>query len=407
MSYSIQDLENDMAGAIHGTTINQVQNLYGIFNRAARDVLTQVDPMETKRTLTTAGPIFNGVWDYPIPVDFKGNKLIDLFPLYLRDPSQVWQQDYNQAFDVNKNNQPSFNNFTIVLNTGVKYLRINAPSLPQGITLNSCNDVNADGTWTTAGTATNLQTNNQNFVSDGGSLSFNLSAGTDPSTGSLVNSTMSLKNLANHLNQSTLFLYAYFPTGASMQSVNLKWGTDASDYYSVTTTQTQQGYDFQTGWNLLAFPWLGAGIVGSPNPASINYLDVSFTYDGTLQTAVLLDTIQSVLGQFLQLEYYSKFLFRDVLTGAFQETVTSPTNLINLDVDSYQIFFNRVMYLTCQQLQGLDAMFSDGPFFEKEYNNAVQKYRLTYKSEVQKPRSSYYLPNNANYSQYFGSWTQW
>lgn len=400
--YSINDLQNDIAGAIHGTTINQITNPFGIYNRAARDVLAQVDPMETKKTLATAGPIFNGVWDYPIPADFKGNKLIDLSPPYLRDPSQVWQQDYNQAFDLNKNGSLSFNDFTIVNNNYQKYLRINAPTLPQGITLNTCDDINADGTWTTAGTATNLQTNNQNFVSNAGSLSFNLNAGSPPQTGSLVNSTMSLKDLTNHLNQSTLFLYTYLPSGSAITNVTLRWGTDASDYYQVTTTQTQQGYTFQTGWNLLAFPWLGATVVGSPNPASINYLQVSWTYNGTLQTGVLLDTIQSVLGQYLSLEYYSKFLFRDAVTGTFQETVTSNTNLVNLDVDSYQIFFNRVMCLVCQQSQGLDAMFSDGPFFKGEYEAAVQKYRLTYKSEVQKPRSSYYTPNKGGYSQYYG-----
>ncbi len=48
-TYNVQDLKNDLTGILHGTTTNQIQNLDGVINRAARQLLLDVDPQETKR----------------------------------------------------------------------------------------------------------------------------------------------------------------------------------------------------------------------------------------------------------------------------------------------------------------------------------------------------------------------
>lgn len=401
MAYSITNLINDMQGAMHGTTINQVTNLYGIFNRAARDVVQAIDAQETKRIVLTGSPIFNGVWDYPIPPDLKGNKVIDLRPQWLRLPGDKWLQDYNQQFDMLKNNsgQPDF---TINFNTSIKSLRINSPNLISGVTLNQVDGITSNGTWAVGGGASNLRVDNQNFVTGAASLAFDLAAG--PTTAYLENSTMGTNNIASQINQATLFLYTYFPVASGITSVELRWGSSSSDYYAVTTTQTQQSTVFQNAWDLLSFNWYGATVVGAPNPANITYLRVTWNYDGVAQTAVRLDAIQSIVGRFLELEYYSKFLFRNSITGAYQETVTSDSDLVNLDTDSYNIFYNRVMYLAAQQVQGIDMTFGDGPFFEKEYLQGVQRYKAMYKSEVQKPRTNYYVPSGPGYDQYFGTW---
>ena len=43
----ISDVENELQGILHGTTLNQITDLYGVFNRAARRVIGDVDPQET------------------------------------------------------------------------------------------------------------------------------------------------------------------------------------------------------------------------------------------------------------------------------------------------------------------------------------------------------------------------
>ncbi len=398
--YNISKLKADLTAVIHGTTLDQITGVDNIIDRAARELLLTVDPQETKRLVQLTNQIFNQVYDYACPTDLKGNAVIDIRPQVNRYPSDLYLQIYNQAFDLAKQYtlQP---NFTINFNTGLKTIRIDAPLLVPGVVINYADTITGNGTWNVGGTASNLQVDNINYAAGGGSLSFNLAGGSDPSTGYLENSTMSAVDLTSQLNQGREFFYVYLPTAADFESIEIRWGSSASNYYKQVVTTTQEGTVFQDGWNLLQANWLGATVVGSPNPASIGYLRISYVYNGNAQTAVHLNDIVSRLGTILQMEYYSKFMFRDEITGAFQETVTDDSNLINLDTETYNLLFYLTAGLTIQQQQGLDAMFFDNSFFGQKYTEALELYKARYKSELQKPQSSYYTPNYNSYNKYY------
>lgn len=392
MAYNIQALKADLEGVLHGTTINQIQGVDNLINRAARELLLTVDPQETKNIVEFASPIYSNVWDYPLPADFKGNAAIDIRPQVNRSYVDLWLQNFNQDFDLAKLNVP-LNNFTIQYNNAVKTIRINAPFLQQGILLNDASVIVGEGTWSAGGDASNLQQDYVNFVSGGSSLSFDLAA--SGSSGYLVNSTSPAVNLTAHLNQSNLFTFVYLPAATNFTNVKLRWGSSATAYWESTATVTQQNTVFQNGWNLLSFPWASATQVGSPDVSNITYLRVTYTYNGTQQTSVRLNQIVSRLGSILELEYYSKYMFRDATTGAFQETVTDDSNLINLDTDSYNLLFYLCASLAVQQQQGLDAAFFDNSFFNQKYQEALQLYKGKYKSEKQKTQTQYYImPNN-------------
>ncbi len=403
MAYNISALKTDLEGILHGTTTNQITGLNNLINRAARQLLLDVDPQETKRIVEFVNPIFNSVYDYPLAADVKGNKIIDIFPQVQRLPRDIWTQQYNQAFDVYKQNVfTNANMFTINFNTGLKTIRIDAPYLNPPIILNQAESTNDNGTWTAGGTASNLSTNNTNFVQGAGSLQFDITTG----VGYLENSTMSPIDLSNVVNQASLFENVSIPTGANLTSVELRWGSSASDYYAKTVTQNQQGTAFVNGWNLMQNIWSAASSVGSPNPSAINYIRVSLTVSAGM-TACLLNGIDSVLGTILNYEYYSKYMFRDAITGAFQETVTDDSNLINLDTESYNLLFNLVASLAVQQQQGLDATFYDGQFFTQQYMQGMQRYKLMYKAENQKPQTIYYAQPNVSNSRFLGGrWNQ-
>ncbi len=401
--YNITQLKNDLEGVLHGTTNNQITNLDGLINRAARQLLLDIDPQENIRLVDLAGPVFTNVWDYPLPVDVKGNGVIDIRPQVNRTVGDIALQSYNQAFDTTKQGlQPEF---TIQFNSSIKSIRINNPYLSPGILLNDAATLSGNGSWSTGGGAQNLSVDNQNWVINGGALQFDLAAG--QSTGYVENSTMQAQDLSASLNQATQFLYTLFPLASAVTAVELRFGSSSTDYYARTVSVTQQNTVFQNGWNLLAYLWAGITPVGSPDPSNITYVRVTYTYDGTLQTGLHLNDIVSNLGRVLEIEYYSKYLFRDVATGAYQETVTDDTNLINLDVESFNLLFNYVAYLAVQQQQGLDANFHDGPFFEKLYTEGVARYKGLYKSQRQKPHQTYYQQVNNNYGRYLGRWGYW
>lgn len=173
--YTILDLKVDLQGVLHGTQLNQIQNLDGVIDRAARQLLLDLDPQETKRTLEFVGPIFNTVFEYPIADDVKGNKIIDIIPQVRRLPRDIWTQQYNQAFDVWKQNiYASSDSFTMNFNSGVKTLRINAPFLNPPVIINQADNLTDNGTWDTGDDAENLAVDNVNFVQGAGSLVFDL-----------------------------------------------------------------------------------------------------------------------------------------------------------------------------------------------------------------------------------------
>lgn len=398
MSYSITNAKADLEGMLHGTTLNQITNLNGVFNRAGRQLIEDIDPQETKRLTEFTNPIFYQVYDYAIPTDLKGNKVIDIRPQTTRYPQDVYNQDYNQAFDLAKGWWSSGNQFTINFDSGVKTIRINSPFLPQGTVVNQISGVNDNGTFNVGGGASNIATNNINFINFGGSIQFNLDAG--QATGYVENSTMSSQDLSDQVNQGTEFIFVYLPDASAITSVSLRWGSSSADYYTRTKTVNQQGNAFENGWNLLSFDWVNATTVGSPDASEIDYVRITFSYDSTLQTGVLINSYASRMGTILILEYYSKYLFRDGLTGVFQETVTDDSNLLNLDTESYNLFLYQTALLAAQQQQGKGLLSFDSKFFSDMYEKDVARYMAMYKSEVQKPRSIYYQKPYPGYSQF-------
>lgn len=383
---------------MHGTTNNQIQGIDNLIYRAARQLLLDIDPQETKRVVEFTNPIFNTVFDYPLASDVKGNKIIDIFPQVQRLPRDIWTQQYNQAFDITKQNIfTQINMFTMNFNTGVKAIKINAPFLNPPIIVNNADDTTDNGTWAAGGTASNLTVNNTNFVNGSGSLQFDVTTG----TGYIENSDMTAVDLTAHLNQSSFFVWVYVPTGSNLTSVNLRWGSSSSDYYDLTVTTNQQSTAFQNGWNLCQFQWASASTTGSPDVTAIDYLRVSLVLSANA-TACKVNSVNSILGTILSYSYYSKYLFRDSSTGAFQETVTDGSNLINLDTESYNLLTNLCVYYASQQVQGLDATFYDGTFAKQEYMNGVLRYKSLYKSEVQKPQTTFYRTPDLSNSRYIG-----
>lgn len=394
MSYSITQANADLAAMLHGTNLNKVQNLNGLHNRTARQFLLDIDAQETIRKSITSTPLFNQIWDYACPADLKGNRIIDIAPQYTRDPSQIIAQQYNQDFDIAKNRQSTLSEFTIQFNNGIKTIRINDGTLPQGIVLDTCETTTG---WTANSTATNLTEDNVNYASGSGSLSFDVTTG----TGSVSKTLSSALDMTSQLNQASVFYYIYLPTGTALTSTEIRWGSSASAYYSRTLTTTNEGNAFQTGWNLIRADWLGCSVVGSPNVASITYINVLFTVTSN-QTGIKLDNIVSNMGLYRTVEYYSKYLFRNASTGAFQETVLDNSDLINLDTESYNLYLNLLAFLTIQQVQGVSGLYFDSNFFGQEYLNGKTRYTSMIKSQVQKPQTSYYTPQKGGWGKFLG-----
>jgi len=389
MSYSVNNLKSELTGIFHGTSLDQVQGLDSVIERAARQLLIDLDPQETKRTIPLASQVFTNVWDYPCPPDLKGNRIIDIKPQVHRCPQNVTPQFYGLDFDRLKMLRKQMT--TLDYNSMVRTLRINLPQLPAGVQLGDFNELTG---WSATDDAGNFSIDNINYVKHNSSIQFDLSGATG--NGTVLYTAVTPLDLSYYLNQGYFFVWVYLPTASNFTDVWFAWGSSLNDYYSQTVSLTQQGTAFVDGWNLLAFPWLGATIGGWPNPKSIKDVAISFDYVGA-QTAVRVGSISCQIGAIYDIEYYSDCIFRDATTGAFQSLITDDSNLINLGTEAVNLMLNKTVVFAAQQIQGFNATLSDLPFYEGEYEKGLALYKAMYKSEVLKPRSQYYsMPNPRN-----------
>lgn len=391
----ITTLLTDLASVVHGTTVNKVPNIYGIINRAARQVLLDVDPKETQR-IVQMPQIFNDTYDYAIPVDVKGDRIIDLALQAGRDPWDVFTQGYAENFDANK--LVSFKNKIYTQwNTGVKTIRIEAPFLTSPVQLADTSSITG---WAATIGAQNIQEDSTNFVSGGGAISFDLAAG--HTSGYIESSTLNPVNLSSYANIATGFLWVYIPTATAVTSIDVRWGSDINDYYHYSTSVNQNGTSFVNGWNLLALPWVSATQVGTPNTTTMKYVRVTPTYNSTLQTSFRIDNLVFTLGYYFTLQYYSKYMFRNPSTNAFVEKVLDSSYngyLINLDTESYNLLFNKTAFFIAQSLQGADAGY-DANYWDSEYQASLTRYKAENPSETLLKKEQYYSIRNKGYNRY-------
>ena len=395
MDYTISNLKNDLAGILHSTSLNKVKNQTELINRAARTVIGKIDPDMTKKISQITNAVHDSIFDYTLPSDLKGKKVIDIRPQINREANEQFSQKFSQEFDVLKKG------FQIRHNAGTKSLRLKAPIGTAAKVLHNMNSLTSNGTWTAVDDATNLTLDTLNKFSGSASLNFDVNALGSTGSIELASADMTQVDLSDLEDIAQLFVQVYIPDPSIVTNWILRWGSSASAYWTVTVTAPHDQDTFKTGWQTLAFDWNGATKTGSPDSSAIDYLKVTVTYDGTVETDIRVDKISASSGVIYEIEYYSENLFRSS-SGTYKTRTTDDTDIVNLDEDSYNILLNEVAYLAAQQQQGADATFDRNFFREELYGNPnltppkrglYDIYETDHPGETIRPRSTYYNIN--------------
>ncbi len=374
---TIENLRGDIQRNLHGTDVSKVTGEFGLYNEGARAVLNDIDFFETKQTAQIANAIYTNVFDYALPTDLKGNKIIDIRPQVKRNLGDLPRQTYNMNFDRRKMLQ----DFTIMDNNRVRTLRFNA-DVGVPTVLHTMDSITENGTWSVGDDATNLTVDTLNFITNA-SLNFDTTG--SGTTASLENDDLAEINLETWEDQAAFFVCIYIPV--VITNTTLTWGDNASVNWSDTVTTPQNG-SFVVGWNLVRFDWNGATETGSPDASAIAYLKIAITYDGNADTDYRVDNIVSNLGEIYEIDYYSKFLFQNT-SGTNLEEVSAATDTINLELEGYNCLLYKVMELAAPQIQAEDAAF-DLQLYQNEYQKNRRRYQAKYKSEIRIPTQKYY-----------------
>ena len=326
----------------------------------------------------------NGLYDqtyrYAAPTDLKKDRVVAVRPQDESDLSEVFVLSGTDQFDRYKTS----GTMAVEDNNGVRTLRI-SKSLTAGATLHTMDSITANGTWAASGDASNLEVDTVNKVSGSGSLRFDLAAA--GSSGLLTNSTMTAVDLSTYGSGYSGLMYVYVPSTA-ITAVTLRWGSDASNYYSSAATTTHDGVAISAGWNLFRFDRASATTTGTPVTTAIDYARLAFTYDGTATLAVKVDALVFRIPTPYDVVYYSKCLFKNS-SGTRIAIPTADTDTVELDSDGISCLLYEAARLVSQEIGGEDSA-ADAAFFRKERDDVWAAYKTGNPSASRRRRNTYY-----------------
>ena len=363
MALTIQNSNDDLAGMIHGGSTNKITNLLALHWRAGRNIISKIDPLGTMRRVNLPSTLYDKVFDYGLPSDFK--EIIDLRPQVNRTTADNFTGRFAEPFDLRKNIE---NNMVEILSEeAVRKIRIKKNIFPAPIVINALNDLTDNGSWGASGSATGVVQDTIFKVSGSGSIKFNAVATGD----GIENTTMTKVDLTDHDEVSRLFYWVFLPDASLATSMGLIFGNDLTTNFCTSTVATTQfdGTAFRNGWNLVGFAWADATESGTVDPAKID--SVRMIYNGTAQNNIRMDSLTSSIGEIFEIVYYSKFMWR-TSANVFIEKPTKDDDIVNLDEDAYNIYVNELAYLATQQLQGEDSTFDKNFFAEELYGTKVR-----------------------------------
>lgn len=274
MAYkTISNLRDSVSGMLQGLNLNNVTNLNTAFERTARQLCVKLDIPEA--TLRNNFVLYDGVTDYVLPTNMFASAIIDIRP---QGQNRWWgdgvQKQPSEEFDQQKGWVTSTKT-TVEYDRGTGILRIVSPYPTPRIELDPMTYTTG---WTAAGSAGSLVADATVFWQTPSSLRFTL---TGASTGTLTKSTPSV-DLTDYLNVGVGFLAFRTPSGSNLTSIELRIGSDASNYYSVIVT-TGFLKAFTSGdWMLASFDLSTATTVGTPVITAMDYSQIRIVTAATL-----------------------------------------------------------------------------------------------------------------------------
>jgi hypothetical protein len=381
---TLLQIKNILGRKFRGANIDDVQGTsdYTLFEEAANNLISHIDPIETVRTSELS--LYNEIYDYASPSDLKGKKILDIRPQGRRNGVD-FRSTFTEDFDRDKEYENEW--FSVEFDEATKFLRINkdvSNSLPVTDTVT---------TNYTAGTGvSNIAEDTVLRLTDASSLRFDASSGQN-----LLTFAGTAVGLSAHELKASFFTEVYYPDSSLITSLKVRVGSSSANYYEITGV-IHRG-SIRTGINLYRFDWNGATETGTVDIESIDYVRYELTTTGA-DTDIRIGKLSSKLPSLYEIKYYSNALFRPLSGSTWLTKPTAETDILNLETEAQNLF----MYECC-------VLIADGLQYEAE----TQKYRAhlgidglgqmtgtglygNYKkdkpSEAIRPSSRYYTPFN-------------
>lgn len=356
---TVSQHKDSVAGLLTGTVLDNVTNLDGALERAARITVQKIHaPEATGRQMVT---LYDGVFTYEAPSSIFGGSLHDFRPQgNSRTPIDYTYKVPVNLFDREKKYLPNGYMLTFEWDNGTPLLRVSTPRAYPRAVLDPMTD---DTGWTAAGSASGLVEDETVYYESPASLRFTL---TGSSTGTLTKA-ISQVDLTKYEDVGVAFLAIRIPDGATatdLTNITIRLGSSDSVYDSVTATEGFLGAWTAGEWLLVALDFSTATSTGTPDWSAIDYVQIRLAHTATL-------TNFRVGGLWISLPTPHEMIYG---TAAVFMASNTPSTTISSDNDS--ILFNDAAltiyeYLSAKeialqmsggvmtsQIQGFDAVLN-------------------------------------------------
>lgn len=330
---TVSQLKDRVAAILSGIDLNNVDDLNGALESAARTLVQKADVPEASGTQNIV--LYSGVFDYACDTRIFGTAINDIRPQGISRPiTDYAYKTFGEQFDRTKGFLPNGTMATFEYFNGQPIIRIVSKIPQQQIIIDQMNSTTG---WVTAGSASGLTQDSAVYYQAPASLRFTL---TGSSTGTLTKTLSNSTNLASYENVSVAFLAIRIPDGTdptTLTSVALRLGSDSTNYDLVTESEGFLGAWVAGEWLLVAFDFAGSVSTGTPNWSSIQYVQVRLAHTTTMVNFRVggLWICQPSPAQIL---YQSAAIFIPEDSNITSTVITSNTDSIVLNDPAYNLY---------------------------------------------------------------------
>lgn len=276
--YTVAKLKDSVSGILSGLNLDNVADLNGALERAARSLIQKADILEASGRQVFN--VYDHVYDNLAPATIFGGCVYDFRPQGTdrNDGDYVYKQ-YIEQFDRTKMLLPNGVQLTFEANKGVGLMRVASARATARALLDPMSDTTG---WTAAGSASGLTKDSIDYYEAPSSLRLLL---TGASTGTLTK-TITAGDLTDYQGVGVVFLALKIPSTASaatlLSSVAIRLGSSASAYTTVTAATGYLGAWTLGEWLLVALDLSTGSDTGTPSYSNITYLQVRLTHTATI-----------------------------------------------------------------------------------------------------------------------------
>lgn len=385
MSYNISNLKTDLQAILNTNDLSKITGINPIIERAARDVIADIDLYEMVRDAEIATPVHRDAYYYAAPTDMKGEGILDIYKNGDRPDDNIF---FSMRTALDSRTKKEENSFTIERINGNHFIRINK-STENYFTFDNINSTTG---FTAGSNVSDISLDGVNYINGAGSIKFNLDQVGSSTTATISKAIASAFDLTNYYQEGSVFIWVYMPDASGVTSIGIDIGSDSSNYWTMSATTTYAGTSFQNGWNLVRFNFTNRSETGTVDIDAVDYYAIDIAYDGTAQSGFRIDLLSVSLGVLYRVKYYSKHMFKRNSDSAWVDTIDSDSDTINLDTDSYNLLLYKAASYAIQHQHDFNykSNASEADVFEVKYREAKKQYKRRYKSERIRRAVEYY-----------------